>query len=491
MTFSKDQSSPSTAHTLDASPIDISPVSSFPSNRTELFEAAKILLKSGIPTSLGSVCEYAAGLICLGFAGNYGTPAQLAGASLGYTWSNIFCLGVMSSINQGFSVLAAQLYGARKYKELGILFQRNLFVLSIVLAPLLLSFYFADTILINLGLNYEVSINTGIYLRYTIPCVIGLVFFECIKFYLIAQNCFYLQPIVQSILSVVHIFWCYLFVDRWNMSITGIAISASITDVSCAVVIWAYIKFKGICAESWIPWDRSCINDWWPYLKQTMTLGGNCYVEWVSYEVSLFVVSMLNDEYALGAHGIAITLVSAFYMLPLGNNYTMQAYMGNAVGEGCVKKVKEFMTAGLGLNFVMTIMNVVIMVLCSDSIASFFTDNDRTREILKNMLLIYAVAHIADTNVGHLTGILKILGYEKDVLKWFCLCYSIIALNCEWIFGVLFDYGYQAIWVGICLGICLMFIWSLIKLRNLDWEKEAVKIQEAVPKTDYIEMEEL
>lgn len=466
----------------------------------EILETAQTLLRSGIPTSACSICEYVAGLICLRYAGKYGNIAELAGASLGFTWNSMFGIGIISSINQGFSVLAAQLYGAKKYRELGLLLQRNLFVLSLVLIPLLLSFYYADTMLLALGLDPEVAINTGIYLKNAIPSVLGLTVFECMRFFLIAQNYFYVQSVIQGGLSIVHIFWCHLFVVGYGMPVAGVGIAKSITDISCGIALWMYVKYKNICPESWIPWDRAALDNSWAYLKSTLVLGANLYVEWVSYEVSLLITTFLNNEHALGAHGVAITLFSSFYMLPLGNSYTMQAYMGNAVGEGSARKAQKFLFAGLGINAIMTLFNTIIMIGWNDSIAAFFTSDDETKTILQNIILIYGIGHVIDTCVSHLTGTLKVLGSEKQVLICFCFSYILVGINCEWIFGVALGYGYKAIWMSFVLGMCVMLVWALFKIVTLDWHQAIEKARERIEDYDvgeknkggdYVEMEEI
>lgn len=469
----------------------------FPLNLNEMVNICAVLLKSALPTSITYIAEFVIGLTCLRYVGKFGTASELAGASLGFTWANVFCLGIFCSIDQGFSVLASRLYGAGKYRELGILFQRNLCVLAMIAVPLICSLVFADKILLGLGLKEDVALSTGVYLKHVIPSLIGTAIFNSFRFFLISQNVFNFQGILLAALIPLHIFWCYIFVDVFRMSVAGAAIAKSITDVTGAAVLLLYTKFSGVCKESWIPWDRECLENWGSYLKKTLLLGANLYVEWISYEISIFVVGALNNEYMLGAHGIAINLTIAIFTIPLGNSTTMQTFMGNAVGQGSKYKAQKFMTAGLSMNLILTILNIIILLFFNSSIASFFTNDEETKNILQNMLIIYGLTHLADTFANHLGGILRIIGKEGEVFACYVFSYIVIAFNFQWIFGVAMKFGYVAVWLGNSVGMYLMLGLMINKLMKLDWDAGIAKLKEDIFDSSreedsvYIEMKEI
>src|SRR4051794_27022171 len=89
---------------LNGKDYDVSGTPIFPLNPRELLHVIKTLFKSALPTSISCLCAFASGVVCLRYAGNYGTAAELAGVSLGLTWSAVFCNGILGSMNQGFNV---------------------------------------------------------------------------------------------------------------------------------------------------------------------------------------------------------------------------------------------------------------------------------------------------------------------------------------------------------------------------------------------------
>ena len=449
----------------------------FPLNFEELKSLAKTLFRSSLPASITSVSVTINSLVCLMFLGEVDDPRMLAGASLGSTWGNAFGVGVIISINQGYNVLASQTYGAKLFRKFGILYQRNLFVLGIMMIPLVIFLWFSASILHAVGFEEQVSQSAGVYIRYTIPSIMGIAVMDCTKSFLMAQNEFNVQSVVQSVTAVLNFFWCYLLVDKFKLSLIGSAIAKSITDVTSAIILVLYIKYSGKFKRTWIPWNKECMEGWIPYLKITSVIGANLYVEWIAYEASILVAGALHDDYIIGAHGLALSLQIVVFTIPLGNSYAMQTYIGNAAGEGSKNKVLKIACVGLFLNFIESTINTLVFLLFAEEIANFFTQEPKTVEILKNMLIIYALAHHADTYANHLGGILKTIGSERDVLMRFIFSYVVVGLPAEWIFGVSLKYSYFGIWLAMIASMYLMVTLMTTKVMKFDWELAINNIQ--------------
>jgi len=261
--------------------------------------------------------------------------------------------------------------------------------------------------------------------------------------------------------------------------VVGAAIAKCVTDISSAVILYLYITRSEDCKESWIPWNKECLLHWFSHLKKTLLLGANLYVEWISYEISVFIIGALNNKFVLGAHGIAINLTIAIFTIPLGNSISMQTFMGNAIGQGSKYKAQKFMTAGLSLNFILTLLNVLVMLTFSQDIAFFFTNDEETMTILQTMIIIYSLTHFADTFANHIGGILRIVGKEKEVFSSYVFCYVGIAFNLQWIFGLALGYGYKAVWMCTSVGMYLMLGIMVYKLVNMNWSEEMQKLRES------------
>jgi len=469
-------------------PVPVSVPEEHPITFRELSGILKILFEATIPTILSHLTDFLTGLISLGFVGKYGNDQELAGATMGNTWANVFCLGILFSINQGFAVIASQLFGAGKLKDAGIVYQKTLVILGILLVPLVFTLVVAENFLLAAGLDAQISMNTGLYLRCIIPSLIALGIFDCTKFFLISQEHFVFQGILQAIMVFVHCGWCYFFVVHLGMPVAGAALAKSATDVTSCLIILLYVHFSGVLKGSWIPWTRTCFNRLGEYFKHTVVIGANLYVEWITYEISVFICSMLNNEHILGAHGIAITLTMVTFMFPLGANTAMQAYLGNSVGEGNKVKTQKYMLAGLILNGIFTVINVMVLFFLNKQLADIFTQTPETEAILQNIIYIYAIAHLADTNVNNLSTVLRTMGRETEVLICFIVCYVGINLGGQYIFGVWLRYGYIAFWVSFTASVYVMLVLMMVKVCSMDWDHEIKAVKEKMESPEYQEL---
>jgi len=475
----------------DAQTFKISESPLFPLNTEEIFGVAQTLFKSALPISLTYISSVMTGLISLRFAGKYGSAEELAGASLGYTWASVFCIGLFLSIDQGFAIIASRLFGAEKYRELGVLYQRNVCVIAALCVPMILPMLFADNILMSLGLHEDVSVNTAIFLKSMIPSIIGTFLFSSTKYFLISQNIFNIQSIILGCLVPLHVFWCYIFVDIFGMPVAGAGLAKSVTDVSAAIILFLYIRYAGICQETWIPWTKECLENWGFHLKQTLMLGATTYVEWIAYEISMFIIGALNTPAVLGAHGVAVNFTTAIFYIPLGVSLSIQTYIGNAIGEGYSKnKVQKIMAGGLALNAVITVFSVITMVTFNKQIAMFFIADETSRQALQNMLMIYSVAHIFDSYANCLGGVLRVVGKEKEVLTAFLICYLALGVNGQWIFGLLLGYGYIAIWICTAGAIIVMCGVTIHKVYTLNWSEELEKVKRLLDEETYAETQD-
>jgi MATE family multidrug resistance protein len=452
----------------------------FPLNKKEMISISWTLFKSGILTSLSELSTFLTGLIALAFVGSYGSPTELGGISLGVTFGNVFCNALLISINQGFGILACRLFGAKMYKDLGVLYQRNFCVIGLASIPLILLMAFMDRILLAVGLEENISVNAGIYLKSIIPSLIGINVYECTKYFLIAQQHFFFQGVVLPLLTIIYVFLCWLFVVYWKMSVMGAGIAKSITDCSAALILILCLRFSGAYKQCWTPWTKECLREMGKHLKACLIIGANLYVEWISYEVSIFIIAALNDAHIIGAHGVVVSLASAFFFIPYGNSISMQAHLSNAMGGGRKYKAQKYMAAGLFLNLLYVLINVTIILTLNRQIAGLFANDDTTIDMIRNMMLIYCLAHPADAYINHLAGVIRTIGREKEVFHNY-LCWNLlVGLNCQWIFGLLLHYGYVGVWGSIALAMYLMLIAMIRKVVPLDWDQALIDLPRKV-----------
>lgn len=456
----------------------------FPLNVTEIARIAKMLLISSFPTSISQLSSVVIAMTSLGYIGKYGNGGELAGASLGHTWVFLFYLGVLLSLNAGFQITASQLYGANKRHELAQTFQKTLFIFAILTVPLILCLFIVNSLLISFGTDQAVKEYSEMFLLCSIPSLLSLCFTDCIKSYLLSQNYFYVQGVIKSLAILLHFFWCHLFVVVLGMpALVGATLAKGVTDVSIIIAFISYLRFSNVTNEMPLKWDKSCLVGLKEYSKQIFVIGANIYVQWAVEGIFGFLISLLGDPAVIGANGLGSMFTVVIFTFPLGNSITMQTYLGNAVGAGWRYRAKKIVFAGFSLNLILTVISMLIMFIGNDYISSLMTNDEVTKNILKNIIYLYGAAYIADTYAEHMSNVLRTTGQAKIVNMVAMISCLGIGIPLEWLLGFGFEYGYIGMWTAVVIQTYMMFVWVLRMFLKLNWKVEIEKVKRKINET--------
>jgi len=253
----------------------------FPWQRQEVLSTARSLFRSGFPISLTLLADVIACFISYHFIGKYDYHLQQSILS-GYLWVHVLILlFFLRSIDQGFAILASRLFGAKKYQELGALYQKHLLVAAAHSIPVIL-------LLILLYLFLFSSQDEEAFMRNIIPSLITMCLFNSTKHFLIAQNITITPTIITLSLIPVQAVLCYIFVDIFDMHVSSVAFAKSITDVIAIILLFNYIRITGVCKDIWIPLSKECLKNWRSHGPQTLKLGGAIFLEFFAYGFTFF-----------------------------------------------------------------------------------------------------------------------------------------------------------------------------------------------------------
>ena len=480
---------PSEACLTDLKSISNTPL--LPLNLSEIGQICLKLMKSSLPTSLATFASMGISMTSLGYIGHYGTPIELAGAGLATIWGNVFYFGLIVSLNMAFQIIASQLYGANKHQELLRTFQKTVYVITIITVPLFVWLLVVNRFFALFEANQEINDNSEIYLIASLPSlyfsVITDVFRNCLR----SQNYFFVQGAAQVVGAILHFFWSYLFVVGFDMPLVGSAIARFITDGSTAVFLFWYVHKIHTETGRDLKWSLDCLAGWPSYLKRLALIGWNSYVVWIFYGIVGFMVSAMNDEYIIGAFGLASTLSAFLPTLPMGNSFTLQVYLSNALGAGWKYKAQKIVFAGLSLCLCFSITNVLIIVLWNDAIGAMLTSDLKTKEIYIEMVFIYAIMIIPEAFAEHLCGIVRTMGQEKKVFLSSNLVFLVLGVPLAWTLAFPLGKTYVGIWEANVIEMYLMFFIVLKIFLSLDWDLAINKIHERIEREPKVQSKEM
>jgi len=448
----------------------------------EKIDAAKQILSAALPNVSSTLGGLLKDVISLYFIGHLNNQLVFAAAGFGLTWTNAFGTAIIFGFAAGFGTLASQAYGAKNYRKLGILYQKILVVMAILLLGICFILFFTRIELVSLGFEENLATQIGYFIRCLLLDLMCCAAFETTRFYLLAQNIFNIPAYVLLISTSIHIIWCHLFINVMGLELLGMALARTITDVTSLSLLLIYIKIKNPCPESWIAWTNEALIDVWKFAKEIASHGSSIYFEWIAFEISTIIIGFLGNVAALAAHSATLNYMFANGTLSLGTNISTGIFVGNAAGEGSLEKAQKYSYVGLTVNALILTIQHLFLILFRSEIASFYTTEPEIHSIIVTMLTFYIFGMHADLGCNMFAFLLRTLGQEQFVLKAFLISYYGAGLVVSLFLGVILGYDYNGVWIGLLGGCYLMLGFTGYRFLNLNWKEEVQKIANIMKK---------
>ena len=100
--------------------------------------------------------------------------------------------------------------------------------------------------------------------------------------------------VAQSTATVIHIFWCYLFVVVLEMDIIGIAIATNITTFTMLFGITVYAQCIGSIKEALFFPTADSFKNWGEYLSLSIPATVMLCAEWWAFEVLTILAGVIG-----------------------------------------------------------------------------------------------------------------------------------------------------------------------------------------------------
>jgi len=109
---------------------------------------------------------------------------RLDGIGLGNMWGNVTGLAIGWGLAGGLDTLCSQAYGNKDYNRTGTWLQRGLVVLTAVMVPMAIGWWFTEAILAALWIEPEIAAYAGEYIRHVLPGLWFFLAFDCFRRFL-------------------------------------------------------------------------------------------------------------------------------------------------------------------------------------------------------------------------------------------------------------------------------------------------------------------
>jgi MATE family multidrug resistance protein len=431
----------------------------------------KQLVKIGIPI-FGSQMSYmlmgAADTIIAGRA----SANDLAGLAVGTAFANtlwFFVTGVIFSVTP----IVAQLYGAKKFIEIGKKLREILWIAGFLGVLLAIIFSNLGLIFNLLPIKESITSISIDYLKAVSPGIAFITIFTCLRCY--SEGMTLTKPIFVIAFSgmLLNIPLDLIFVYGWfgapKLGGVGCGIATSIVAFMMMVVLFIYIavskNYKK--TEPFIRFTPPSKETTKEVFKLGLPIGIGIFIELSMFSGAAIILSVLG-EIVVASHSVAINIASLFFMLPLAIGLASATRVGNLIGEKNPIQARVASTSTIILCVSGALMNSLIILLFGSYIVSLYTTEIPVIELAASLIVFAAIFQLPDAIQMGALGSLR--GYKDTFIPMILLMIS------YWMFAMpigyyLTNYGFgmplgaKGMWYGMIIGLTIFSVLSVSRLR--------------------------
>ncbi len=413
----------------------------------------------GLPLIGGHLAQYAIGLTDTIMLGWYGVEA-LAAVTLA---SSYFFVLFLFGAGFGLAVMPMVATAAAEENETSIRRSTRMglwlsLIYATVMMPLL---WWSQPILIALKQEPQVAETAAIYLRVAGWGLFPALLVMTLKSYLAALERTQIVLWITVVAAVVNGLTNYaLIFGNWGapeLGVMGAAIASVVTQIVSlvAVVIYAVkaLPEHSLFQRFWRP-------DWEMFMS-VLRLGVPIGLTTLA-EVSLFAISAVMMGWLgpvpLAAHGIALNLASATFMVHLGLSNVATIRAGNALGRRDRAHLEKGAITVTGMSLVVSVLTIILFLTCAEPLISLFMefDDPQRPEILligTGLLAMAALFQLVDGAQVIALGLLRGLQDAKVPMVMAALSYWVIGIPASYYFGFVQGMEGIGVWLGLVLGL--------------------------------------
>ena len=450
-------------------------ISSSQTNRSLQYYILELFTYS-LPTIISGICNIIPQLIVLHYFGMKNNIYIVDGIGIANTLFNCTLYGIIASMNTGLISVAAQAYGAKNFKLVGLYFHRTLLINFFILFLCFPFFYFSHDILLLMNTPEKTANYAYNVIIYSIPSTIIFVISNTIKNFLIAQDIFVPQLIVQIVECCIGWLLSYILINRLDLGVLSYVLSIIISSIIGLILICGYVFCKRTKMISFFWFRQESFHNLGDLIKTEIQIGSMIYLEWIAYEI-LVIFSLQYSPKEMDAQISLYNLICLLIFVPIGISMTLNSFSGNSIGEKNIQKAKMYFIAGILINFLWVLLGTTALVFLREQIAKFYSDDIEIINIIQSIILIYAFILPPDSTQNIMNAYIRGIGREKLASISFLFCYYAVGLPLAFMLGNFYQYTVKGLWIGIAVAVYLIVccdIWIIWK-SDLKYQVEIIE----------------
>jgi len=415
----------------------------------------------GLPLIGSMLAQIAITLTDTIMMGWYGV-AELAAVALGGSYFHVILI-----LGMGFGLAVMPLVAAAAANEdrrqLRRVTRMGLWIGLIFAALVMPLFLLSGPILLTLGQDPLVARLTEVYLVIAGWAIAPAVLITVLRGHLSALDHarIVLWATLAGVVLNAALNWVLIFGNLGvaELGVAGAAWASLATHILIFAVLAAYAALKSDLRQ-----DTLFARFWnpdWEAMAQVFRLGWPIGLTLLS-ESGLFMATMVMMGWlgpnSLAAHGIAIQICSATFMVHIGLSQAATVRAGRAWGLGDTANLRLAGFAALILSGVMVALTIAGFLLLPEVLVGAFLDPaDPLRpEIIAlgaSLLAVAALFQLADAGQVMALGLLRGTQDTRVPMIYAVISYWLLGLPAAWVLGFPLGFGGEGVWAGLVVGL--------------------------------------
>ncbi len=203
----------------------------------------------------------------------------------------------------------------------------------------------------------------------------------------------------------------------------------------------------------------------WRMLRLGLPIGAQMMLEGGAFNIMALLMGWLGVV-QVAAHQIALNLASLTFMVPLGVSSAAAVIVGHAVGRGDVEGVRRSTFASLVVGAGFMLFTGVLFIASPELLARLYTPDMAVIALAALLLPIAGVFQVFDGLQVVAIGLLRGLGDTRTPLIVNVVGFWCIGMPVSLWLGFGLDYGAQGLWWGLVVGLVIVAVFLIVRVRQ-------------------------
>ena len=247
--------------------------------------------------------------------------------------------------------------------------------------------------------------------------------------------------------------------------VTGVAWSTAGCRLVLLAPLWAIVRFRSDFKRfPRAPWAPD-----WGLMKRLVAVGAPVGLQYgaevLTFSGAALMMGVLG-EVPLAAHQVALNVIAALFMVPLGLGAAGSVRTGQALGAGDLEGVRRAGWTALGTSFVYSLGAAALLLVFPGAIASLYRLEPSVHTLAVELLGIAVLFQVGDSIQATATGVLRGVSDTRVPSMLVLGTNAFIALPIGLLGGVLLQRSPHWIWYGLGVGLCLVAIALTLRFKS-------------------------